>query len=265
MSGMAPVVTAVWAVWNEKALWAIHVVANAVFAVLIYEWLWIPDRTIPHLALSAISGLAIVGLILWLHAGTLAHFRAAHTGEERRLSSTFRTALHRLLPFSIWALILAFVMWSTFQLETYRTPAANWTASFLSLNLRVPVAPATVSSVFHWAIMLLALVVVPMLLLPLGSSAAREGFRSFAWRNAKKSIRVAKRLRYWAAFGVFLILGAVIPYQLVWWIPEVDGLYPETASLVVRFLLAYVLAVTSWLLMASMAGTWGNTEKDGPL
>jgi len=46
--------------------------------------------------------------------------------------------------------------------------------------------------------------------------------------------------------------GVYLPYKLVGWHPQFSGLAMQTASLTVRFLVAYLLAVGAWLILASL-------------
>src|SRR5574339_913757 len=92
---------AVAAVWRSKALWAVHLIANATLLFLIYEWLAIPDRTVLHLVLSAFSALAIIALALWLHGGTLAHFIEVYTDQPPKPRAAFTLPIGRLLAFAV--------------------------------------------------------------------------------------------------------------------------------------------------------------------
>ena len=49
-----------------------------------------------------------------------------------------------------------------------------------------------------------------------------------------------------AAIGVYL------PYKLIGWHPILPGVALQTASLVIRFGAAYLLAVSAWLILASL-------------
>ena len=46
--------------------------------------------------------------------------------------------------------------------------------------------------------------------------------------------------------------GVYLPYKLIGWHPQLSGLAMQTASLAVRFLVAYLLAVGAWLILASL-------------
>jgi len=89
-------------------------------------------------------------------------------------------------------------------------------------------------------------IVAPALLLPLAGSAAAEGFRGF--------FRRAWRWRYFPGAVVLLAAGAYLPWLLWSWHPALSGVALETASLAVRALAAYALAVTAWLSLASLVG-----------
>lgn len=47
-------------------------------------------------------------------------------------------------------------------------------------------------------------------------------------------------------------VGAYLPHLLIGWHPRVAGLTMQTASLAIRFGLAYLLAVSAWLVLASL-------------
>jgi hypothetical protein len=86
-----------------------------------------------------------------------------------------------------------------------------------------------------------------MILLPLLNHLSARGFRP-------GGLRACLNWRYPAGFAVAAILGAYLPMRLVWWVPEVEGIASQAASMGARFLLAYLLAVASWLLLASLVG-----------
>jgi hypothetical protein len=87
-------------------------------------------------------------------------------------------------------------------------------------------------------------IVVPMLLLPPAARMVAEGLRGL--------LRNAWRVRYFAQFAVLAAVGGFLPYALVGWHPSLHGVALQTASLAVRFLAAYVLAIVSWLILASL-------------
>ncbi len=87
-------------------------------------------------------------------------------------------------------------------------------------------------------------VIAPMLLLPLAAQISLEGLRGVS--------RMVWRARYFAQFVLLAALGAYLPYLLIGWHPGLAGFALQTTSLCVRFLAAYLLAITAWLTMASL-------------
>ena len=58
-------------------------------------------------------------------------------------------------------------------------------------------------------------------------------------------------LRPWV-LPIAAILGLYLPYKLITWHPHVAGLQMQTTSLAIRFLVAFLMIVTSWLALASL-------------
>jgi hypothetical protein len=58
-------------------------------------------------------------------------------------------------------------------------------------------------------------------------------------------------LRPWS-LPIAVLLGIYLPYKLIGWHPLVAGLSMQTTSLAIRFLVAFLMVVTSWLMLASL-------------
>jgi hypothetical protein len=211
------------AVWSNKALWGIHVVANAALFAAIYGWLWIPDQTAMHLLLSALAAIAILIALSWLHASTLEYFR---TGRQ-----AFRPSLRRIGLFAVWLVVLVVAILAVLQLRDQVQPYLTRMAAALPSMFRRPVTPVFMSRLLSVVLVLVAFVLLPFGMLVLWN---RGGSRSFA-------------LSYVVVVGVCAYLG----YELIWWVPKVSGLYSESVSLGIRFIAAYLLAVTGWLIIAA--------------
>lgn len=87
-------------------------------------------------------------------------------------------------------------------------------------------------------------ILVPLLLLPVAAQVTAEGARGW--------IRPPWRPRYFLQFAALAIPGILAPYALIAWHPAMPGLALQTASLALRFLVAYQLAITAWLILASL-------------
>jgi hypothetical protein len=66
------------------------------------------------------------------------------------------------------------------------------------------------------------------------------------------SWRVARRWKYWVACIVFVAVVMIVPLQLVRWVPSFSNFAAQTASLVVRFGLAYMIAVAALAAFATI-------------
>jgi hypothetical protein len=116
-----------------------------------------------------------------------------------------------------------------------RSPALLAWAAILVLALWLTLRPSAPRWIW---------IVVPMLLLPLGARMAAEGLRGL-FRNVW-------RVRYFLQFALLVVIGVLLPYGLMRWHPSLPGVALQTASLAARLLAAYLLAMVSWLIMASL-------------
>jgi hypothetical protein len=69
--------------------------------------------------------------------------------------------------------------------------------------------------------------------------------------------RALLRPRLYADLALLAALGAYLPYKLIGWHPRLAGLAMQTASLAMRFMAAYLLAVSAWLILASLVARLG--------
>jgi hypothetical protein len=232
------------AVWTNKTLWAIHVIANAALLVAMYGWLSIPDRTVLDLILSAIVAVSIVLLASWLHAGTLEFFRLNRDLAEASVRASLRPSIRRIGIFALWLLVLCAAVVLVLQLRGHLDPPSNWIASALTFRLRRPVRPAWISAILSFLVGVVAFIVVPMALLQFWK-------RKWSWK-------------YFLIYIALFIVGAYLPYRLIWWVPKLSGIYGQAASMAVRFSVAYLLAVTAWLLLAAMTVPLPKKEEGAP-
>lgn len=254
---------AVAAVWRRKRLWLLHLTGNAVLLAAGYTWLWIPDEKAWQVAASAVLGLVLLAGALWLHGGSLAYFRQAHGGEAGGLWPVLRATVRRLPALAAWAALLLLVLWVVAWASDFTGVASAWLASALTLLSRRPVSPAILARLFIALVWVVNWVVVPVLLLPLASQVAGEGFNGFRGPALRRAWTLFRRERYWLDYVALFALGAYLPGRLVWWAPEVTGMTAEAVSLLIRFLAAYLLAVTFWLLLVSLVGRLGRTPAAG--
>lgn len=63
---------------------------------------------------------------------------------------------------------------------------------------------------------------------------------------------VLGRRRYWALALALVAAGVALPWLLVRWVPQFQNFGAQTASLVVRFGMAYAIALAAWLTLVSL-------------
>jgi hypothetical protein len=223
-------------------LWIAQVTGNAALLALGLWWLNWPDARTWQVTGSFVVALAAVFALLWLHCGTLASFAEPPDG----LGSHFRHALRRLPAFLIWVIALAALLW-WMQWWSDRLPQIT-----VRLGQVLHVSPRTMLQLGEWKIFALRWIVIPLLLWPFAFAIAGRGFRG--WHP--RALRILRRGRYWIGIAVALVGGFAIPYKLIFWEHAAEATSPsfrhEAWSMGLRFTVAYLLCVTSWLALAVM-------------
>jgi hypothetical protein len=139
-------------------------------------------------------------------------------------------------------------------LAAFRAPSPDWPAALRRTPLLF-LWTALVAAPAWFAGSLPGAAVALLVWLPLASVLATRGARL---ADAAGPFRDWK---YYAGFAVAMLTGVYLPLRLIWWIPLLrGGVRAEAASLVARFLAAYLLATASWMLLAALAG--GQTARD---
>ncbi len=250
------------AAWHAKRLWVLHVLGNALLFAAGYAWLWIPDAHIWQLIFSALFGVLIVAAALWLHGATLVFFRKKHRGEENRLWPAFRATLPRLPALAVSLAPALLILWLIGLAHDRVGDCAAVCASWLTLHLRKPVHPATIAKVISAFVWLLSWILTPLVLLPLALQVSVNGFAGFArigWRGVWKMLR---SIRLWLGYAVLFAIGAYLPDKIVSWVPQVSSLKLEFASASLRFLIAYLLTVTAWIVLLSLLARLSVDDAD---
>jgi hypothetical protein len=251
---------------KSKRLWLLHFFVNAALITLAALWLKIPDASAWQLLFAALSALVLVVAALWLHAGTFAYFLGAHSTGETSLSAGFKTGRRHLAGFAVWSVIFALVIHTILIITGPATDTdafGSWLRSIMPAFLRRLISLNAVDSAVSWTLCLVLFVLVPGLLLPFAVQFAGRGFSAFgsgfkAWRQT------VSKLSYWIWFCVLALLGIYVPNRIASWAPNLSSLILEHLSLAVRFALAFALAVTAWLILASLLGRLGSgTGVDG--
>src|SRR5258708_308846 len=214
---------------STRILCLMHLLGNAVLLWVGYEWLNIGESSMMRLTESIVMAIAIMIFALWLHGSALAHFAAE---DRSRLRPALGTALKHLLPLFVLALFTLVLYWALAEWDSAMEKATG--------------ALRTVSDLALW---LFRWLMLPVLLLPLGTNVATKGFRGYtaeAWR-------LSKRVVYWIEVVVLLLVGIWVPLKLITWVPKLDGFGQQMTSFLIRLFVAYLLFVVAWLLLESFS------------
>ena len=190
---------------------AIQAVGYLVLLALAYEWFGIADRNVWQLLLSVVLGAAIVCAAVWLIAQAFA------PPQIRRF----------LIYLAAAVAVVACCVW----LAGYRAQVGLSVASHLTLWFRKPVKPQTMGSIYAWLLWIAGIAGV-LALLP-------------------SAVKASLTRRYWITAALLAVAGLLLPRLLVGWVPRFQSFGAQTASMIVRFVLAYAIALASWLAIAA--------------
>ena len=237
-------------------LWLLNLVANAAVLAAWFCWLLIPDAHGWQVACSALLAIVVIFLVVWLRAGTLAWFRVGEHRSQPGIATAFRRGLRHVVPLAIWAALFAIIVWLILSVGNYTPQFAVW----IRQKVNAGPAPRSVMHTTDWLFFALLWVVLPAIWLPIATTIAAAGF---GLSHMRRSLHVLRRPLYWIAFCVLVAMGAWVPYKLVTWVPDVQGLAKQAWSAGLRFAAAYIILITAFLLLVWMVGVF--TDREDPI
>ncbi len=189
---------------------------------LVWAFLNTPDQKGWNVAVSALLAISALALGSWL---VITNFTGAGTISWRRFLG---------IAGCLIALLGLLILLADAQ-EAWSGRISAWIASAATLARKKPLTPMLAAEWIDWAAFLIRWVALPLLFIPLMMRVA--GMRPARYRRFV--------LVYLAAF----LLGAVVPHYLVHWVPKLVGFWPQVVSAAVRFLVAYMILITAWVLL----------------
>ena len=221
---------------------SLQLAGNLVLLALAWFWLGMGVGSLAALAGLVLLAAAMVCLSALLHGSGLAAFRPMTL---REALGAARARLPRLAAYTVFLLALL-VLWDL--AGSFARQAGQWGASAATFSSRSPVTPETMEGVYVWSLRL-AFVGLALLLHPVAGRLAG---------GIDSAVHVWKQPAYWMGGVVFSILGLLLPWWLVHWVPAFTTIGMETASAGARFAAAYLLAVASWAAMAALMARLGR-------
>ena len=216
----------------------------------------IPDARGWQVVGSALLAVLMIFCVVWLRAGTLAYFRVSDFRGPGSVWRAYRHALRHVPALAIWGLVFGLITWVFWGLRGYVPQFAVW----LRQKLNAGPPPRNIMADVNWLLFLLNCVVLPALWLPIATTVSTVGFQP---HHIVRTRRVWKRPLYWLWFCLLLGFGVYFPYKLVWWIPDLQTIRQQAWSMGLRFLLAYLIGVTAFLVVVWM--TASHTDREDPI
>jgi len=260
--------SAVRRVLNNGRVWAIQGMGTPLLLALAYAWFWIREARWWQLTGSLLLALFILYLAVFLQRTALRVFRrdrlgaAAAGGKARSLAAWLPRAV--LVVF-----VFAALAWVAGELHDELPSATQFVSSWLTLHLRRPVDPYLLTQRVQSVEFTGAWLLFVVLWLPLAAAALLG--ESALWRAAAHAWR---RLGYWLATLACVVVGYVAFWKLAEWVPKLKGIPAQTASMLARLGVAYVIALGAWLVILALveeaiAGpaprspdeTWESTDR----
>ncbi len=239
---------------HTPRLWLVQVTGNVAILLLYAGWLRLPEAHLWELILNALVPLLIfVGAVV-LHGGTLDYFRRSQADRAALLIPAFRNASRHLFAIVIW-LVVFFILWNQLNwLDNNSYRISGFLRSSLPAWLRKHTTDNGFDDSFGFLVAVLRWVIIPGLLLPMALLTAELGLRGL--KRFREWGRMLRSLDYWLVIALAAFIGVALTDALMDWKPkqQTATLFQEEVSVIIRLIVAYLLALFSWLWVCSMLG-----------
>ncbi len=243
--------------WSGKRVWLLQFLLNPVLFALGALWLTIPEAHVWQLVLSAVLAVVVVIAALGLQSGTLVYF-----GEPEKSWAAFRAGWRTLIAFAVWAALLAGCLCLVSGWSEHAYQFASYMRSILPSGLRRHIGETQMDSMVLGLAWFVCWIAAPGIFLPMGRQMAKHGFGGLGKHGWRAWWRTVRSGWYWLSFVVLAALGIYVPQRLIAWVPKMSSMSGETTSMVLRLLVAWLLAVTAWVVLASVVGRLGGQQPD---
>jgi amino acid transporter len=238
-------------VLQSGRVWTIQGLGSLLWLALAYASLWIHEARWWQLAGTLALALFLLYLATFLQRTALRVFRRERQsmpGTPKERPASGRQKLRDWLPAAVLvAFLFAILGWLAVLWKSALPDMTLAVASWLSLHLRRPVDPYRMQRRAENLVFIGPWFLLVVVWLPLAASALL-GERG-PWKSAA---RAWKSGRYWLATLVCVAVGHLGFWKLADWVPHVNGIPGESASMVVRLVVGYVIALGSWLVILAL-------------
>jgi len=247
-------------------LWLIQFFANLLLLGLFAGWLLLPVANAGYLVLNILLAVLFLLAVFVLHGGTLNYFYSQSHREDTTVVDLFARALRNFLALAVCA-GAAYLLWIFVgKADAYHETLPAYMRSMTPASLRKQISLAAFQNFFDACLFVLRWIVVPSLVLPFLASVSRLGFRGFgregfaAWKTSLRSIW------YWGILIFSALLGVLATEKIMEARPDfrTSTFTGETASLIFRSLVSYLLGLFAWLLVCSAVGRSSGNDTEAP-
>ena len=172
------------------------------------------------------SGSNLVGAVFWMLVGAFfgfwLHATTLATFHTDAKETPFVPVLRRFPGFLPWIVAEVLVI-----------ALFGWLGSAVSFIFWVPAVAGVLA------------------LLPMVSQAAGEGF------SKDSALRIITNEQYWLASTLLIVFAVYLPYLIVTWMPESEGIWISMFEKGVSLGLACVFTIVSWVMLAALIGEMG--------
>jgi hypothetical protein len=246
-----------WNAWREvfvpsfanRRLWLVQFFGTIIIALGIAGFLRMDDAYAWQVGFGFLLIAVVAVAWLMLDGGTLNYYLDHQRNQTSLLKPAMVRALKHGLPLAVLAGVAGLLVMAVGKLDDYHYSFPGYLRSEFPAWLRRHVSEARVQNLYDLLVFFLRWIVLSVLLLPFASLVADRGFRGFI--ALRTWARMLKNRLVWGILVLGSILGVVCPSALISWTPK-STLTMETISLVLRLLVAYLLALTAWLMVCSM-------------
>jgi hypothetical protein len=243
--------SAVLRVLHSGRVWTIQGLGTLLWLALAYAWLWIREAKWWDLAGSALLALFLLYLAAFLQRTALRVYRRERLsvpGAAIGPRAARRRAIREWLPGAVLvALLFAALVWIAVCLRQVLPDLTQTAASWLTLRLRRPVDTYRLQTRVETLFFIGPWFLFVVFWLPL-AAAALLGERGL-WRCAARAWRA---WRYWLSTLACVTVGCLGFWKLAEWVPRARGIPGQSASMVARLGLGYVIALGAWLVILAL-------------
>jgi hypothetical protein len=238
-------------VLHSGRVWVIQGIGTLLWLALAYAWFWIHEAKWWELAGSVLLAVLLAYLAAFLQRTALRVYRRERLGVLGPAAPGKRSRprpVRQWLPGAALVLILLVALvWLSDVIQSALPDATQHFASWLTLHLRRPVDPYLLQQRVESIEFVGAWFLFVVIWLPL-AAAALLGERRM-WPAA---VRAWRRLQYWFATIGCAVVGDVAFWKLAGWVPRVKGIAAQSASMLARLSLGYVIALGAWLVILAL-------------